>query len=279
MADATSGHGRPPAAEIIRAATARRMPMKSHPLLLLILVLAGALVNVAVAWACVLWSGLPSRKQYTAPTPGEVSRWHVQAPAVIGSEPIVVGIRAGRGLTLRQLSGLRHDPAVDIDPVISDSGEWFRATVMANGAQVAPRLRWDHFTQTLAGWPFRSLSGDRWQGSIYALSTREPDERRCALQLDSLPRRGDVYRAAIPIRRDRPTDSPGGLLPLRPVWPGLAADTFLYGAILWVLAAALARLRRFIRVRRHRCPVCGYPMGDSPVCTECGESLPGRAVA
>ena len=44
------------------------------------------------------------------------------------------------------------------------------------------------------------------------------------------------------------------------------------------LAAALVGLRGFVRVRRRRCPACAYPMGDSPVCTECGKPLPQRAV-
>ncbi|MHC4128032.1 MAG: hypothetical protein ACYSWT_12940 [Planctomycetota bacterium] len=244
----------------------------------MILLLAGALVNAAVAWACALWSDLPLGKQFTAPTPSEAAWWQAHAPAVIGSDPIVVGIKAGRGLTVKQLSGLRHHPAVDIDPQISNSGEWFMATVIASDPPVAP-LRWDHVTQTLAGWPFRSLSGDRWQGGDMAFTIRDPDERRCALQRDSFPRPRDVYRAAIPVPRGRPTDSPGGLLPLWPVWPGFAVNAVLYGAALSVLAAALAGLRRFIRVRLRRCPACAYPMGDSPVCTECGQPLPRRAVA
>ena len=35
--------------------------------------------------------------------------------------------------------------------------------------------------------------------------------------------------------------------------------------------------RRFSRIERGLCPKCGYPMGESAVCTECGKTLPRRA--
>ena len=37
-------------------------------------------------------------------------------------------------------------------------------------------------------------------------------------------------------------------------------------------------LRRFLRVRRGLCAKCGYPMGGSPVCSECGKALSKGAV-
>ena len=252
--------------------------MKCHPFIAVIFLLTGALVNAAVAWACALWSDLPMGKQYAAPSPSEAAWWKAHAPAVIDSDPIVVGLKVGRGLTVKQLSGLRHHPAVDIEAEITNSGEWFRASIIESDPHVDSMLRWDHVAQTFAGWPFRSFSGHRWQGRSLALDHLDPDGRRYALQPDSLPRRGDVYRSAVPISRDRPTGGRGGLLPLRPVWPGFAANTALYGAALSVLAAALVGLRRFARVRRRRCPACAYPMSDSPVCTECGKPLPKRAV-
>ncbi len=33
-------------------------------------------------------------------------------------------------------------------------------------------------------------------------------------------------------------------------------------------------LRRFIRRKRGLCPACGYPTGESAVCSECGKVLP-----
>jgi hypothetical protein len=63
------------------------------------------------------------------------------------------------------------------------------------------------------------------------------------------------------------------LLPLRPIWPGFAINTIFYAAILAILFYGPGKVRRFVRVRRGRCPACAYPVGSSPVCTECGAPL------
>ncbi len=63
-------------------------------------------------------------------------------------------------------------------------------------------------------------------------------------------------------------------LNLRPIIPGFAVNTLFYAAILWLLIAGPFALRRFLRVRRGRCPKCAYPAGESSVCSECGKALP-----
>lgn len=62
-------------------------------------------------------------------------------------------------------------------------------------------------------------------------------------------------------------------LPLRPLWPGFAINTLFYAAILWVLFAIPTALRRRWRLKRNLCPGCRYPIGTSPLCTECGAPL------
>ena len=62
-------------------------------------------------------------------------------------------------------------------------------------------------------------------------------------------------------------------LPLRPIWSGFAVNTVFYAAILWLLIPGPFALRRFIRVKRGLCPKCAYPMGESAVCSECGKSF------
>ena len=64
------------------------------------------------------------------------------------------------------------------------------------------------------------------------------------------------------------------VLPLRPLWPGFAVNTLFYAAVLWLLIPGPFVLRRFIRARRGRCPKCAYPMGESAVCSECGNGHP-----
>ena len=68
-------------------------------------------------------------------------------------------------------------------------------------------------------------------------------------------------------------------LPLRPIAVGFTINTLLFAAILWLLIPGPFVLRRFIRRRRGRCPACGYPRGDSSICSECGKPLPQHAVA
>ncbi len=66
--------------------------------------------------------------------------------------------------------------------------------------------------------------------------------------------------------------SPG--LPLRPLWPGFLANTLLCATLLWLLIPGPFALRRLIRRERGLCPKCAYPMGESSICSECGNALP-----
>ena len=59
-------------------------------------------------------------------------------------------------------------------------------------------------------------------------------------------------------------------LPLVPTWPGFLVDTLLYTALGLVVLRGLDHLRRARRRRRGRCPACGYPVGSSSTCSECG---------
>jgi hypothetical protein len=62
------------------------------------------------------------------------------------------------------------------------------------------------------------------------------------------------------------------LLPTHPIWSGLVADTALYTVIWFGVLVLPAFIRRSRRIRRGRCPECGYDRsGDfSMFCPECG---------
>jgi hypothetical protein len=64
-------------------------------------------------------------------------------------------------------------------------------------------------------------------------------------------------------------------LDFMPLLPGFAINTIFYAAILGLLFFAPGPIRRFIRVKRHRCAACGYRIaqGVGPVCSECGHPL------
>jgi hypothetical protein len=57
--------------------------------------------------------------------------------------------------------------------------------------------------------------------------------------------------------------------------PGFAINTIFYAAILWLLWLAPGRIRRFIRIRRGRCPSCGYVIAPGTcadgLCSECAK--------
>ncbi len=67
-------------------------------------------------------------------------------------------------------------------------------------------------------------------------------------------------------------------LPFRPIWIGIVANT-LFNVLLICLVVACGRTcRSWIRRRRGLCYLCGYPVGGSLRCTECGAChLPERA--
>ena len=62
-------------------------------------------------------------------------------------------------------------------------------------------------------------------------------------------------------------------MPLEPIFPGFAINTLFYTGVLWVLFCGPFALRRMIRRQRGRCAQCAYPIGRSPVCTECGAAI------
>ena len=76
------------------------------------------------------------------------------------------------------------------------------------------------------------------------------------------------------LKRDWPSEQFGADRSVRglrePIWPGFAVNTLFYAGVLWVVFAGPLALRRMIRRRRGQCPTCAYPIGQSPVCTECG---------
>jgi hypothetical protein len=68
-------------------------------------------------------------------------------------------------------------------------------------------------------------------------------------------------------------------LPYGPLWPGLLLNTASYAAGAWLLIALPGTIRHRRRVRHNLCPHCAYPIGTSPVCTECGRPLEPRSGA
>lgn len=115
-------------------------------------------------------------------------------------------------------------------------------------AKSATALRW---RDEAHGWPFLAL--------------------RCELaDPDGQP----VLRGGLSVSRlDPRKGSRAAILPLIPMWAGLAADAAIFGAGFGLLMLAASGLRRELRRRRGHCPRCGYTLSGLPapgVCPECG---------
>ena len=72
-----------------------------------------------------------------------------------------------------------------------------------------------------------------------------------------------------------PPQDPTGfprVLPYRPIWLGMLINTLFYAILLYLAIAGSGALRRLIRLKRGRCPRCGYDLRGAlqAGCPECG---------
>ena len=63
------------------------------------------------------------------------------------------------------------------------------------------------------------------------------------------------------------------LVGMKPIWSGFVVNTLFWGFALWMLFVLNPALHRRLRLKRGLCPSCKYPIGVSPVCTECGAAF------
>ncbi len=58
-----------------------------------------------------------------------------------------------------------------------------------------------------------------------------------------------------------------------PIWSGFFLNLLFYAPMIWLVARVPRAVRRYIRTRHKRCAACGYPIGVSERCTECGNLI------
>lgn len=60
--------------------------------------------------------------------------------------------------------------------------------------------------------------------------------------------------------------------PISPLWRGMIINSSFYGAAVFGCLLGVGLVRRIRRRRLGLCETCGYPVGVSTVCTECGKA-------
>lgn len=199
----------------------------------IVFLLLGAIVNILTAWGAASWQ--PNNVSRIEAT----SQWPAPVAEYWPDAPYEVLIYDSPTLRIRQASG------------VDDLSSWqhLYGYVSIGAGWPARSMRWDiyddmaHIAGSTDYWP--------WQSHGIIISGIDPPGWLI---------RQDEWRFQ---RR----------LPIRPIWPGFLINTLFYAALLWLLFCGPGKVRRFVRIRRGRCPKCGYPIGQSPMCTECGADL------
>ncbi len=232
--------------------------MKRWLLTIGIFLLLGAVVNVAVAWGT-LWIAGDWSPVWGVTAP-EHPRWRV----FVGRGPGATVVRSSASRKPRPRGVLPPDATQE------EIDAWLRGEAVRVPRDVVPVPYWSRGSrppikaeyetpsiwEEARGWPMRSLVTFHFDGGT--------SHSKLSWRLE--------------VGRDGPLGLPRGL-PLRPIPFGFAIDAALYAAILWLLICGPFTLRQLIRRWRGRCPECGYPMGESSVCSECGVELPFFGIA
>ena len=226
--------------------------MKRRLFKLGLLVLVGAIINVAVAWGCVhsyRSSGNPRGVPHPA---NESDRVFLQRHHEKPAEwlPNCVDERTSFGMTVKQIE--LFDSAWE-----KSWQEIHKQNSVISRMYTSPLCA---VAISSAGLPCRSLQSQFWIHS---------DD--WAVEHNSNQRMGD-QRVIVGTWRIYGKDVG---LPLIPIWPGFAINTIFYAAIVWLLFAFPFALRRRRRIKRGLCPACAYDLRGSPAttCPECGKAV------
>lgn len=221
--------------------------MKRRVLTFVVFVLIGSMISVTVGWVCALWAPGSGQVGTTVTGAPEASQQWYESNKPWNLDQSFAGVLeetsaeyVGLGWRQRRL----WEPSMDVPQGPMPIGLWRRP-------KVASAFR------TYCGWPLYCLYGEQWTRYI-----------------DRGERSETIYRyaSALPVESGMVARESARILPLRPIWLGFVIDTAFFGGILWLATRGPFVLRRVIRRRCGRCPGCGYPVGTSAVCTECGEA-------
>ncbi len=215
--------------------------------------LAGAVVNVGVAWGCALLINVETSDplvgvRITTSTSRELIR-----QKAFGST-LIMGTH-GRG----DFAGSVHEYADDA--AIWDVG-WGRfdepSRRFLSMAQASNATLIESFMGDARGWPWRSLWCTR---SQYIIGQDDPNR--------------DSSSGGIVTPLPEWKFVGARILPLRPIAIGFLLNTLVFAMLLWGLLRGAASSRDAIRHKHGRCLACGYDLQgtDHAACPECGGAI------
>jgi hypothetical protein len=243
-------------------------------LFLLALLVGGAIINVAVAWACAYW--LNTFEHGGAGIQGAMidanlkrwECWSLTRRDAFGASRVIVMPDGGQAKSIISATNeAKFFPAwcqlrALMDVRLAESN----ALAISKGTPDRPNPV--ILVEDARGWPMLSLTCT-WDGFVPDITPTHPPNWSLVKTGIELP----IYGG---------TANRGGLdyaraFPLQIWWPGFAINTIFYAAVLWVVLAVPLKVRKWRRIKRGQCASCGYSLRGTPNIEKCPEG--GATVA
>ena len=229
--------------------------MKRRITHLMIFLLLGAIINVTVAWACVLHCDLTTSSDFVELI-GESDK-----PSGTWVLSVYTGWGAAHYTSYREFYFNTETEG--------DEGEFFEAEPTDPlPSTIAPAwtgLKTPLYSEDL----FEDRAIEAWGWPMLCLNT----EYNYNLDAENWELVSGIdVNLILPKHKQEYNDPFIDAFPFRPIWPGFAINTLLYAAFLWIFTLAPFQLRRIIRNKRGSCLKCGYDLNhaDHDICPECG---------
>ncbi len=216
-------------------------------LIVAVFLLAGAVVNVTVAWVITAGTNWPGWG--LSATSWRDVDWPYPVPSHWPERAAITIQGGGFGWRCERYQGSAEEER--------DGELWRTEEFVINITRV--------------GWPCRALQSEKWIDWVLSWEPGVLGHHRNDGQT-----RWTWWRWGIAVPFDRFGFGSQSLktLPLSPLLLGFAVNTFFYAGLIWLIIPGPFALLRLIRQRRGLCPACGYDLRyvEDEACPECGAS-------